>query len=295
MEACGSLEILILDGRFLKCPEVLDVAQLFGDALRNVCVLHVFPAPGFVQRINGLVGQGAVGDIAFGKVHAGIDGIRSVGDMVMVLVAVLDVLEDGDGVFGTRRLKCDALETTVKGSVLFNGLSELVDGGGSNALYLAACQGRFEDVCSVERTRSPSGTDDGMDFVDEENNLAVVLQFINEASQPFFKLSAVLCTSDERCHIQGNDAFVGNRMGNIPLDYPLCQSFDKGGFSDSGLSDEDGIVFLSSGKYLCRTLYFAATAYNGVEHPIACSLRKVGSEVVDDGSVAFCFTLFLVG
>ena len=215
--------------------------------------------------------------------------------MVMVLVAVLDVFEDCYGVFGVCRFKCDTLETPVKSSILFNGLSELVDGGGTNALYLATCQGRFENVCCVKGPRSSPGTDDGMDFIDEENDLAVFFQFVYEASQPFFELSAVLCACHKRSHIQGNDAFVGNCMGDIALHYPLCQSFHKGRFPDSRLSDEDGIVFLAPGKNLCCTFYFTATADNGVKHPIACRLCKVGSKVVYNGSVAFRLVALLFG
>ena len=126
-----------------------------------------------------------------------------------------------------------------------------------------------------------------MDFIDEENDFAMVLQLFDEAPQTFLKLTSVLRACHDGCHIECHDAFVGNHVWHLAPDDALRQSLDEGRFADAGFANQNGIVLLSSGENLRHALYLPAASDDGVQHAVACRLRQVSAEVVDDGRIAF--------
>ena len=133
-----------------------------------------------------------------------------------------------------------------------------------------------------------------MDFIDEENDFAMVLQLFDEAPQTFLKLTSVLRACHDGCHIECHDAFVGNHVWHLAPDDALRQPLDEGRFADAGLANQNGIVLLSSGENLRHALYLPAASDDGVQHAVACRLRQVSAEVVDDGRIAFGRVVFLV-
>ena len=69
---------------------------------------------------------------------------------MMLFIIDLEFLEDGDCMRNVCVFDHDLLESSVKGSVLFNDLPELVKSRGSDALDVSACQSRLEHVCCIK-------------------------------------------------------------------------------------------------------------------------------------------------
>ena len=71
---------------------------------------------------------------------------------MVILVFVLDIIEDLDRFFRRGGIHHHHLETTSKCPILFDVLSVFVQGGGSDALDFATCQGRLEHVGRIQRS-----------------------------------------------------------------------------------------------------------------------------------------------
>ena len=76
----------------------------------------------------------------------------------------LDYIGGGDGYL---------LETAVKGSVLFYDFCKFVHGCCADALDFSSGKGWLKHVGGVQAALSPAGADDGMEFIDEKNQVRV--------------------------------------------------------------------------------------------------------------------------
>jgi hypothetical protein len=96
----GLLELLVLDGRLLEATGLLDLGlELAVDGGRRHR-LDALARRGLVDEVDGLVGQLAVGDVAIGELRRGREGLVGDLDLVVLLVAVAQALEDLHGLLG---------------------------------------------------------------------------------------------------------------------------------------------------------------------------------------------------
>ena len=130
-------------------------------------------------------------------------------DAVVDLVALLQAAQDRDGVLDRRLIDQDRLEAAFQGGVLLDVLAVLVERGGADAVQLAAGQHRLEQVAGVHGAFGLAGADDGVQLVDEQDDLALgFLHFLEHRLEPLLELAAVLGAGDQRAHVQGDDALV---------------------------------------------------------------------------------------
>jgi len=92
---------------------------------------------------------------------------------MMYLVAFLQSAQDRDGVLHARLLDHDWLETPFERGILFNIFAVLVERGGADGAKLAAGQLRLEQVRSIDGAFRRARADNGVQFVDEQNDLAI--------------------------------------------------------------------------------------------------------------------------
>ena len=200
--------------------------------------LHLEPGSGLVHQVNGLVGQEALGDVAVGKLGGGHQGGVRDAHSVMHLVALAQAAQDRDGVFHRGLPDVDLLEAPLQGGVLLHVLAVLVQGGGPDAAQLAARQHGFEEVARVHGAFHGSGSDHGVDLVDEEHDAAVgICHFLEHRLQPFLKLAAVLGTGDQRAHVQGYQAAVFQRIRHVAGHDAPGESFGDGGLAHARFAD----------------------------------------------------------
>jgi hypothetical protein len=108
-----------------------------------------------------------------------------------------------------RFLDQHRLEAALQGRVLFDVLAVLVQGGGADAVQLAAGQHRLEHVAGVHGPFGLARADDGVEFVDEQQDPALgLLDLLEHGLEPLLELAAVLGSGDERAHVQGQDPLV---------------------------------------------------------------------------------------
>ena len=226
--------------------------RLGQDALRRA---------GFVDHVDGLVGQVPVGDEARRQFDRRGDCRRRVLDAVVGLEAGLQPLQDFDG-FGDRRLAdVDLLETPRQRVVLFEHAAVFRVGRRADALDLAVGEGGLQQVRRVERpTRRRAGADQRVDLVDEQDRVRRLGELLDDGLQALFEITAVLGAGEQRAHVEREDAGVGQHLGDLALDDAARQPFGDRGLADTGLADQQRVVLAPPAQGLDDALELAVAA-----------------------------------
>ena len=228
-------------------PSALELVELD----RHGVDLHAQPRRRFVDEVDGLVRQEAVGDVAV-RQRRGRDQ-RRVGDAdaVMDLVALAQAAQDRDRLLDRRLVHEHRLEAPLQGGVLLDVLAVLVERRGADRVQLAAGEHRLEQVGRVHRALGRAGAHDRVELVDEQDDLALgVLDLLEHGLEPFLELAAELGPGDERAEIERDDALVLERLGHVAADDPLGEALGDGRLADARLADQDRVVLRPAGQDL---------------------------------------------
>ena len=281
----GALEVLYLDGLHLGRIDLLELLVELYEGVGALDLADVYPRPRLVKGIDGLVGLLTVGDVAVGELDAGLEGFVGIDDVVMLLIFALDIVQDLERLGGGAGIDENLLEAPLQGTVLLDGLAVFVKRGGSDALQGAAAEGRLEDIGGIHAACGAAGSHDGVDLIDEEDDVGMACELTDDALYALLKLSAVLGAGDEAAHVEGDDALVDEGHGHLHLDDTLCEPLDDGGLADAGFSDEDGVILLAAGEDLGDALYLARPADDRVELALGGIAGDVDAVLVEKGGV----------
>ena len=262
----------------------------FCAALRSggrVDVAQADPAGGLVDQVDGLVGQVAVGDVADREVRCGVDGVVGDADLVMLLVALADALQDLDRLLERRLVDHDRLEASLEGGVALDVLAELVERGGADALQLAAGERRLEDVGGVDGAFGGAGADQRVQLVDEEDGVVRAAQLLDDLLEALLELAAVLGAGDQRADVEGQDALVEERLRDVAGDDALGQTLGDGGLADAGLADEGRVVLRAPREDLDDPLDLLLASDDGIE--LACPRQPRSGRCRADRRWASCW------
>ena len=238
-----------------------------------------------VHHVDGLVRQEPAGDIAIGK----FDGCCSSASSVSLALWCASyfgrkTLEDLDGLVDARRVHLDGLETALQGGVLLDVLAVLVERRRADALQFAAAERRLDDVTRVHRALGGTGTDDGVQFVDEQDDVARAADFVHHRLDALLELAAVLGAGDHQCEVERDDFFIAQQFGDVAARDFLRQTFRDGGLADTGLAEQHGIVLRAAAEHLDDAFDFVASADDGVEFAFFGQLGQVPAKRAQGGS-----------
>ena len=144
---------------------------------------------------------------------------------------------------GERRLlDLDRLEAALECGVLLDVLAVLVERGGADGLELAAGQHRLEDRRCVDGALGGTGTDERVDLVDEQDDVAAGLDLLEHLLEALLEVAAVARPGNERAEVERVELLVWQRVGDVVVDDRLGQALDDGGLADARLTDEHRVV-----------------------------------------------------
>ena len=209
-------------------------------------VVEVHVGAGLVDEVDGLVRQEPVGDIPLAHGHRQAAHLRRDGDKVVLLVVGGDPLEDLHAVLDGGLLHHHRLEPPLQGGVLLDVLAVLGEGGGADNLDLTPAQGGLEDVGGIHGPLGVAGAHDIVDLVDDQDDVAQLLDLLNEALHAAFKLAPELGARHQGGEVQQIDLLVQQLVGYVPLPDLLGQALGDGGLAHAGLADEAGVVLLTA-------------------------------------------------
>ncbi len=109
--------------------------------LGGVRLVHAHARGGFVDQVDGLIGQEAVRDVAGREAGGGLQRFVRDDQVVVVLVHLADAPQDLDRLVHGGFVHHDGLEAALQGGVRFDMLAILVQRGGADDLQLAAREG----------------------------------------------------------------------------------------------------------------------------------------------------------
>ena len=176
----------------------------------------------------------------------------------------------------------DGLEAPLEGGVLLDVLLVLVERRRAHAAQLAAGEHGLEHVRGVHRALGRSRAHDRVQLVDEEDDLALGLgHLLEDGLQPVLELAAVLGARDERAEVEGDDALVLERLGDVALDDALGEALDDRGLADAGLADEHGVVLGAAREDLDDAAHLVVAADHGVELALAGELGEVAAVLLE--------------
>jgi hypothetical protein len=200
---------------------------------------------------------------------------------VVGLVAVAQALEDLDGVRERRLGDLDRLEAALERGVLLDVLAVLVEGRRADGLQLAAGQHRLEDRRRVDGALGGTRTDEGVDLVDEDDDVAAGADLLEHLLEALLEVTAVAAAGDERAEVEGVELLVLERLGHGAADDVLGQALDDGGLADAGLADEDRVVLGAAGQHLHDPLDLLLAPDDRVELALPRGLGEVATELVE--------------
>ena len=197
---------------------------------------------------------------------------------VMDLVAFAQPAQNADRVFDRRLVDHHGLEPPLEGGVLFDVLAVLVKRRGADGVQLAAGEHRLEHVRRVHRALGRAGADHGVQLVDEQDDLTLCVgDFLQHRLEPLFELAAVLGSGDERAHVEGDNALVLQPLGHVAADDACGETFDDGGFADTGLADQNRVVLGAPRQYLDHPADFLVAADHRIELALARQLGQIAT------------------
>ena len=175
-------------------------------------------------------------------------------------------------VSSTRRLADEhLLEPALQRGVLLDVLAVLVERRRADHPQLAAGQHRLEHVAGVHRgVAGRAGADDGVQLVDERDDLAVAaLDLVEDGLEPLLELAAVLRAGDHRAEVERDQPLAAQRLRHVAGDDPLRQPLDDGGLADAGLADQHRVVLGAAGQHLHDPADLGVPADDRVELALA--------------------------
>ena len=209
----------LLQGDLLDLQAAHDALELV-DLLRGGVDLHAQARASLVHQVDGLIRQEAVGDVAVGQL--GRRHQRGVLDAhaVVHLVALLQAAQDADGVLHRRLAHVDLLEATLQRGVLLDVLAVLVQRGRADKAQLTAGEQRLDHVARIHRrVAGGAGADDGVQLVDERDDLPVgLLDLVQHRLQPLLELAAELRAGDHGAQIKRDQGLALQRLGHVARD-----------------------------------------------------------------------------
>ena len=187
----GLFKVLILDCLFLFGADLGDLGFELFELGRRGESLDTQARTGFIDQVDGLVGQATVLNVPGRQFGGGLDGTVGDGHAMVVFVAFAQSLEDFDGFGDGRLVHLNRLESTFQRGVLFDVLAVFVGGGGANGLEFASGEHRLEHVGCAERAVRGTCADDCVDLVDEQHDVATALDFLEHFLETLFEVAAV--------------------------------------------------------------------------------------------------------
>ena len=263
-------------------PELL--VHLFGGRWQ-LGVQEPHPAPSFIDQIDRLVGQEAVGDVAVAQGGGGYQSLIGDFQPVVLLIALPQAPQDFDGVDHGGLTHHYGLEAPLQRRIALNVFAVFVEGGGTDALQLAAGQGWFENVGRIDGAFGGPGPDQGVNLIDHQDHVSGGADLFHDLLEPLLEFTAVLGAGHQKADVEGENPFVLKDVGDIALGDALSETLGDGGLANTRFADQHGIVLGAAAENLDHPVDFVVAAHHGVELGFGRHLGEIAAELIEGGGL----------
>ncbi len=243
---------------------------------------------GLIDEVDGLIRQLAVRDVAGAKGGRGDHGAIGDAHAVVYLVALFEPAQDADGIRNGWFFHHHGLEAALQGGIFLHVFAVFVQGGRANQVEFAAGEHGFQDVAGIHTAFSRAGADDGVHFIDEEDDVPLgVGHFFERRFEALLELTAVLGPGYQGAHVQLDEALVLEAFGHVAFDDALGQAFNNGGFTHTRFADEGRVVLGAAAEDLDGPADLFVTADHRVQFALAGKCGKVAAVFLEGLISAF--------
>ena len=232
----------------------------------------------FVHHVDGFVGQVAVIDVASSQLRGGTQRLVLILHPVVLFVPRLETLQYLEGFLHGGLHHIYLLEAPRERVVLFEDAAIFLVGGRANTAQLAIGKHGLDEIRGVhDATRSGTRTDDGVDFVDEEDGARLLVQFREHALQALFKVAAVLGAGNERAHVQGPNGAVRKHIRHFAFGDETREAFGNSRFAHARLAHVERVVLAATAENFDGALHLKLTPDERVDTAFGGELVEVGA------------------
>ena len=252
--------------------------------------LQPHASAGFVNHVDRLVGLDPVAHVPARQFDRGPKGVVGDVHLVVLFVTATQSLEDGEGVFFVWGLHRDRLEATLERGILLDVLAVLVKRGGTHALDLAPSHRGLEDIGRVDCTFGTTSTHEGVEFIDEQDDVARTANFIHHGFDAFFELTAVLRARHHHGQVKHHDAAVVQQIWHFFRDDALGQTFHDGRLAHASFPEKNGVVLGAAAEHLHQTFDLFRPANHRVQFILLGQIGEIAAKVVQGRGAALAST-----
>ena len=145
-------------------------------------------------------------------------------------------------------------------------------------MQFATGKSGFQHVGRIGRAFGRTGSHDGVQFIDEENDIpSGVRDFSQDGLEPVLEFASILGARDQGADIQGDQGSILEAFRDVSRHDALGQARGDGGLPDSRLADQDRVVLASPREYLDDAADFLVASNHRVEFSGSCDLGEIPS------------------
>eukprot|EP01132_Coremiostelium_polycephalum_P016380 gene16379-biopygen8373 len=270
----GGVDVFWRNPRDLR-HDILDLRHV--DAFHTLLYrLQALVGTRLVDHVDGLVRHVPVIDVARCQLGGCTQRLIGVLDAMVRFKAPLEPAQDANGVFYRRLGHIHFLEAARQGAVFFEDPAEFLERGRTDATDIARRQQRLEQVRRIHHaTGSRTGTDDGVDFVNEQDRLRAFFQLAEQRLEALLEIATVLGPGEQCAQVKGVDDAVGQQVGHLVINNAFGQAFGNRGFTHACLTDQQRVVLAATRQDLRHALNFQLTPHQRIDPPLARQFVEV--------------------
>ena len=249
-----------------------------------------------IDKVDSLIWQATLWNVLDREIYCCFQDIIWQDNIMVFFIKITDTLENLEGIFSRRSINLNFVETTSKSSVLQDSVTVFILSCCTNHCQFTTWKSRFQDISKTFRSlaiASASGTKNLVDFIEEEDNISSFFDFIYQVLNVFFKATTVLRTSFKSRNINWDDFFVLDSSWDITIYDGLCQTFNYGCFTNTGVPDKDWVILGTTSQDFASFLDFFVTSDNWIQFTFASFFSQVSTKFSKNTILFRSFTLLL--
>ena len=221
---------------------------------------------GFVDQVDGLVGQEAVGNIAMRQGRGCNNGGVFDAHAMVHLVFFLQPAQNGNRVFDVRLAHENDLEAAFERGVFLDVLAIFVERGGADGAQSPRASAGFS---MFEASMAPSAAPAPTRVCSSSMKRMIcplrVFDFFQHGLEAVFEFAAIFRAGQHGSQIERHDALVLQDFGHVAGDDALRQALDDGRLAHAGLADQHRIIFRAPREHLHDAANFFVASDDGIE------------------------------
>ena len=197
---------------------------------------------------------------------------------MVLLIALAQTLQNQESLVSVWWLNHDGLESTLQRRVLLDVLAVLIESGCADALNFTTGQGWLEHVRRIDGAFCSAGTNQGVQFIDEQNDVLGATHLVHHCLDALFKLSAVLGAGNHAGQVKHHQALVKQKIRDLLRQDALRKTFNDGSLADASFAQQHGVVLGATAENLNQTLNFRLTPDDRVKLAALGKLSEIAAE-----------------